>query len=173
MLRVGRPVLPVELELDRHLSGGSGLPQTMQGCPDPGPPNMWLGRRDGTLPFRSASRACSLEEPHRAFRSSPGGSRGALPGRLTNRALKFNAGARKRLVGSRFHDYPPELSEKGVDVLCPPFLCSTINWDRDSRPTSFATSSIKDHVNISVTGETLLQRLVPSRFRRCNPRCLV
>jgi len=36
-------------------------------------------------------------------------------------------------VGSLFHDYPPEPSEKGVDVHCPPFLCSTINLDRDSR----------------------------------------
>jgi hypothetical protein len=65
------------------------------------------------------------------------------------------------LVGFlRYHDDPPKLPQEGVDVQCPPFSCSAINLDRDSLPTSFATSSVEDYVNISVTGETLLQRLV-------------
>src|SRR5207245_1060642 len=65
------------------------------------------------------------------------------------------------LVGFlRYHDDPPKLPQEGVDVQCPPVSCSAINLDRDSLPTSFATSSVEDYVNISVTGETLLQRLV-------------
>src|SRR6266566_7958621 len=60
----------------------------------------------------------------------------------------------------RYHDDPPKLPQEGVDVQCPPFSCSAINLDRDSLPTSFATSSVEDYVNISVTGETLLQRRV-------------
>ena len=64
-----------------------------------------------------------------------------------------------------FHDDPPKLPEEGVDVRCPPFSSSAINFNRDSLPTSFPASSVKDHLNISVTAKTLLHRLV----RRRNP----
>jgi hypothetical protein len=62
-----------------------------------------------------------------------------------------------------FHDDPPKLPEEGVDVRCPPFSSSAINFNRDSLPTSFSASSVKDHVNIGVTGETLFQSLVHQR----------
>ena len=62
-----------------------------------------------------------------------------------------------------FHDDPPKLPQEGVDVHCPPFSSSAINFDRDSLPTSFPASSVKDHVNIGVTGETLFQSLVHQR----------
>jgi len=64
-----------------------------------------------------------------------------------------------------FHDDPSELPQEGVDVHCPPFSSSAINFNRDSLPTSFAASSVKDYVNSSVTAKTLLHRLV----RRRNP----
>jgi hypothetical protein len=64
-----------------------------------------------------------------------------------------------------FHDDPPKLLQEGVDVHCPSFSSSAINFNRDSLPTSFPASSVKDHVNIGVTGETLRHRLV----RRRNP----
>jgi hypothetical protein len=45
-----------------------------------------------------------------------------------------------------FYDDPPKLSQEGIDVHCPPISCSAINYNRDSLPTSLATSSIKDPV---------------------------
>jgi hypothetical protein len=62
-----------------------------------------------------------------------------------------------------FHDDPPKLPQEGVDVHGPPFSSSVVNLNRDSLPTSFPTSSVKDHVNIGVTVETLFQRLVHQR----------
>jgi hypothetical protein len=62
-----------------------------------------------------------------------------------------------------FHHHPPQLPQERVDIRGPSFLYSAINPHRDSLPTSFATSAVKDHVNVRVTGETLLQRLVHQR----------
>ena len=62
-----------------------------------------------------------------------------------------------------FHDDPAKLPQEGVNVRCPPFSSSAINFNRDSLPTSFPASSVKDHVNIGVTGETLFQSLVHQR----------
>jgi hypothetical protein len=62
-----------------------------------------------------------------------------------------------------FHDDPPKLPQESVDVHCPPFSSSAINFNRDSLPTSFPASSVKDHVDIGMTGETLFQRLVHQR----------
>ena len=38
-------------------------------------------------------------------------------------------------------------------VHCPPLSRPAVNFNRDSLPTSFATSAVENHVNIGVTGE--------------------
>jgi len=54
----------------------------------------------------------------------------------------------------------PINSEVHANVHCPPLSRPAVNFNRDSLPTSFATSAVENHVNIGVTGETLLHRLV-------------
>ena len=80
----------------------------------------------------------------------------------------MNPGPRSGLVGSPFDNHPSKLPQKSVDVRCPPFPCSAINFNRYGLPTSFAASSVKDHFNISVTGKTLLHRLVRQRNTTSN-----
>jgi len=53
------------------------------------------------------------------------------------------------------HHHPPKLPQESVDIRCPPFSPSAINSNRNSLPPPLASSSVKDHINISVAGETL------------------
>jgi hypothetical protein len=75
----------------------------------------------------------------------------------------FSTGVRLRLVGSPFDDHPPKLSEKGVDLQGPPILEPTIRIGRQNEPTTLAMSSVKDHVNVGITGKALLDRCVRQR----------
>jgi hypothetical protein len=59
-----------------------------------------------------------------------------------------------------FHHDPAKSSQKGVDVHRPSLLCSAIDFNRDSLPTSLAASSIENHFHVSVTRKTLPHRLV-------------
>jgi hypothetical protein len=54
-----------------------------------------------------------------------------------------------------FHHHPPQLPQESVDIHRPPFSFSAINSNRNSLPPPLAPSSVKDHINISMTGETL------------------
>ena len=72
------------------------------------------------------------------------------------------------LTAFLFHDYPPELPEECVNIHCPPFLRSAIDTNRDGLPTPFAASSVKDHLDISMTGKTPLHRLVHQRITTPN-----
>jgi hypothetical protein len=58
---------------------------------------------------------------------------------------------------------PPKLSEKGVDLQGPPILGPTIRIGPQNEPTTLAMSSVKDHVNVGVTGKALLDRCVRQR----------
>ena len=69
------------------------------------------------------------------------------------------SGCRSRRLRSLFHNHPAEPPKKGVDVRGPAFPYSAIKFNRDSVPTSFAASSVKDDFNSSVTGKTLSHRL--------------
>jgi len=74
------------------------------------------------------------------------------------------SGGRSRRLRSLFHNHPAEPPKKGVDVRGPAFPYSAIKFNRDSVPTSFAASSVKDDFNSSVTGKTLSHRLERPRL---------
>jgi hypothetical protein len=67
-------------------------------------------------------------------------------------------------VRSLFYNHPAESPKKGLDVRGPAFRYSAIKFNRDSLPTSFAASSVKDDFNSSVTGKTLFHRLERPRL---------
>ena len=69
---------------------------------------------------------------------------------------------------SAVHDHPPKPPEECVDVHRSPFGCSVIDRDRDDLPTPFAASSVKDHLDISMTGKTALHCLVHHRITTRN-----
>jgi len=73
------------------------------------------------------------------------------------------SGCRSRRLRSLFHNHPAKPPKKGVDVRGPALPYSAIKFNRDSLPTSFAASSVKDHPNIGVTAKTLFHRLVRCR----------
>lgn len=69
---------------------------------------------------------------------------------------------------SAVHDHPPKPPEECVDVHRSPFGCSVIDCNRDDLPTPFAASSVKDHLDISMTGKTALHCLVHHRITTRN-----
>ena len=73
-----------------------------------------------------------------------------------------------RLVGSLRHDHPLKPPEERVDVIRAPFSQAAIHFSGQDQPTSLGMSSVKDYVNVGVTGETLLQRCVRQRITTRN-----
>jgi len=69
---------------------------------------------------------------------------------------------------SAVDDHPPKPPEECVDVHRSPFGCSVIDCNRDNLPTPFAASSVKDHLDISMTGKTALHCLVHHRITTRN-----
>jgi len=72
------------------------------------------------------------------------------------------------LIGSLFHDHPPNPTQERIDVDCPPSPCSAIDFNPDRLPTSSAASSVKGHLNIRMAGKTPLRRLVHQRITTGN-----
>jgi hypothetical protein len=66
------------------------------------------------------------------------------------------------------HEHPSELPQKGVDVFGAPFSDPAIDLNREGLPTSFTTSPIEDHIDIEVTREAPLHRLVHLRVTTRN-----
>jgi hypothetical protein len=90
---------------------------------------------------------------------------GVVPGGMLRHTPFLNwSGGRSRRLRSLFHNHPAEPPKKGVDVRGPAFPYSAIKVNRDSLPTSFAASSVKDDFNSSVTGKTLSHRLERPRL---------
>jgi hypothetical protein len=58
-----------------------------------------------------------------------------------------------RLVGSLRHDHPLKPPEEGVDVKRAPVSPAAIHFSWQDQPTSLGVSSVKDYVNVGVTGE--------------------
>jgi hypothetical protein len=73
-----------------------------------------------------------------------------------------------RLVGSLRHDHPLKPPKERVDVIRAPFSQAAIHFSGQDQPTSLGMSSVKDYVNVGVTGETLLQRCVRQRMTTRN-----
>ena len=75
-----------------------------------------------------------------------------------------------RLVGFLRHDHPLKPPEEGLDVERAPVSPAAIHFSRQDQPTSLGVSSVKDYVNVGVTGETLLQRCVRQRMTTRNDK---
>jgi hypothetical protein len=71
-------------------------------------------------------------------------------------------------VGFPFRNHPPKPAEECVDVHCPSFPCPAIDLNRDSLRTSLSISSVKDHLDIGMTGKTPRHRLVHQRISSRN-----
>jgi hypothetical protein len=104
-----------------------------------------------------------LEKQRTLLGTEPTGEHG-------DRGVRPSAGVKEasRIVPSLLHDHPGELPEERVDVRSPPFPCSAIHFNQDSLSPSFAASSVKNHFNVSVTGKTVLHRLVHQRVTTRN-----